>query len=256
LFGGMPATGAIARTTANVKSGAKTPIAGMVHAITLFVVLLAAAPLASAIPLASLAAILILVAWNLSEIHHFRAIIKAPPSDAAVLLTTFGLTVFIDLTIAVGVGMVLASFLFMKRMAEVSGVTAITAALNEGTDDELALRDQPEIPAGVEAFELSGPFFFGVADRLKDTIYRMGYAPKVFILRMRRVPVVDATGLHALEEIHHRCVRQGTTMLLTGVQPSLRKLLDRSGFVALLGSENLCDDIHQALARAKRLYGV
>src|SRR6185295_6889787 len=171
------------------------------------------------------AAILMIVAWNISEIDHFRNLLRAPKSDIAVLLTTFGLTVFTDLTIAVTVGMVLASMLFMKRMADVTGVNAITREFANGNDEAETIGDQKDpnslnkrdVPHGVEVFEINGPFFFGVADRLKDTLRGLERPPKVFILRMRRVPVIDASGLHALDEFYEKCHRQGTVLLLAGV---------------------------------------
>jgi len=261
IFGGIPATGAIARTTANVKSGAKTPVAGMIHALTLLAIMAALAPLASAIPLAALAAILMIVAWNMSEIGHFRYILRAPKSDALVLLTTFGLTVFTDLTIAVGVGMVLASMLFMKRMADVSNVSAISSELAEGDDDIGEMKDsiaveRRDLPDGVEVFEINGPFFFGVADRLKDTLQGLERPPKVFILRMRRVPAIDATGLHALEEFYLKCHRQGTTMLLSGVHAQPLFAFGKVGFDLVVGIDNMFGNIDDALNRAREIVGV
>ncbi len=178
LFGGIPATGAIARTAANIKSGGRTPLAGIVHAFTLLAIILIAAPLASAIPLSALAAVLIMVAWNMSEFDEFRSLFRAPPSDVFVLLTTFGLTVFTDLRLAVGVGMVLASMLFMKRMADVSNINAITREFDQ-SDEELGNLKDPnstasrDVPPGVEVYEINGPFFFGVADRLKDVLHNL-----------------------------------------------------------------------------------
>ncbi len=261
LFGGIPATGAIARTAANIKSGGRTPVAGVVHALTLLLVMVFFAPLASAIPLATLAAMLIMVAWNMSEIDHFRYLLKAPKSDVAVLLTTFGLTVFTDLTIAVGVGMVLASMLFMKRMAEVSNVSAITREFANG-EEELAESKDPNavyrrhVPPGVEVYEINGPFFFGVADRLKDTLRGLDKPPKVFILRMRRVPAIDATGLHALEEFHKKCLHQGTKLLLAGVHAQPLNAFINIGFDKVVGVENLFENIDNALNRAKTILGL
>lgn len=259
LFFGVPATGAIARTVANIKNGGGTPVAGMLHAgfLLLFMVLLA--PLAKLVPLPTLAAILIMVAWNISEIDHFRALLRAPKSDVAVLLTTFGLTVFTDLTIAVGVGMVLASILFMKRMADVSNIAGVKAELSDGGEPESPDPKDPGrvrdrfVPAGIEVFEINGPFFFGVADRLKDTLNQLERPPKVFILRMRHVPHIDATGLHALEEFLHKCRRQGTTLLLGGVhaQPMLEFI--RAGFDREVGLENIFDNLDDALARGREL---
>ncbi|MCO6438736.1 MAG: sulfate permease [Phycisphaerae bacterium] len=254
-FGGIPATGAIARTTANVKSGAKTPVAGMIHAVVLLGVMLFLAPLASHIPLATLAAVLLMVAWNMSEVGHFRRILRAPRSDAAVLLTTFGLTVLSDLTIAVGVGMILASMLFMKRMAEVSEISDLTSEFRD-EGDELAPSDDPQaialrrVPSGVEVFEINGPFFFGVADRLQDALLGLERPPAVFILRMRRVPTIDATGLHALEDFHRKCQMRGTSLLLSGVHARLMAAMRRFEFDRKVGQANILPNIDSSLARA------
>lgn len=260
FFGGIPATGAIARTTANVKSGARTPVAGMVHAVVLFLIMLLLAPLAARIPLATLAALLLMVAWNMSEIDHFRYILRAPRSDIIVLLTTFGLTVFTDLTIAVGVGMVLASMLFMKRMSDVSGVKMITADIEDDPSvTELGIAKDPsavagrDIPPGVEVYEINGPFFFGVADRLQDTLRGLEKPPRVFILRMRRVPAIDATGMHALEEFYMKCHARGTRLLLAGVHAQPLYALMNVGFDREIGRENLFETIEAALAFARRL---
>lgn len=263
LFGGIPATGAIARTATNIKSGGRTPLAGIIHAITLMMCMLVLAPLAGRIPLACLAAVLIVVAWNMSEIDHFRYILRAPRSDITVLLTTFALTVFTDLTIAVGVGMVLASFLFMKRMADVSGVSAVRQEF-EGEaeeDEDLGRMKDPnaisrrDIPPGVEVYEVNGPLFFGVADRLKDVLSHMEAAPKIFILRMRRVPAIDATGLHALEEFLFKCRRQNTLLLLAGVHAQPLFVFMQMGFTDTVGRENMFENIDGALARACQLLG-
>ncbi len=260
IFGGIPATGAIARTAANVKSGARTPVAGMIHAVTLLAVMALLAPLAAMIPLASLAAVLVLVAWNMSEVGHFRYILRAPRSDVLVLLTTFGLTVFTDLTIAVGVGMVLASMLFMKRMADVSNIGAITREFANGEEDPEqrdpnSLRTR-HVPEGVEVYEINGPFFFGVADRLKDTLRGLERPPKIFILRMRKVPAIDATGLHALEEFYFKCRRQHTVLLLSGVHAQPLQAFTRVGFDEKVGAENMFGNIDDALNRARELLGL
>ncbi len=260
VFGGIPATGAIARTTANIKSGGQTPIAGIIHAITLLGVMALLAPLAGAIPLATLAAVLLMVAWNMSEIDHFRYLLKAPKADIVVLLTTFGLTVFTDLTVAVGVGMVLASLLFMKRMATVSIISAITNELANGVD-ELERSDpngiaQRNVPPGVEVFEINGPFFFGVADRLQDTLRGLEKPPRVFILRMRRVPAIDATGLHALEEFYKKCRAQSTTLVLSGVHAQPLQAFLSVGFDKTVGMENMFGNIDNALNRARSLLGL
>jgi len=260
IFGGIPATGAIARTTANIKSGARTPVAGIIHAVTLVGIMALAAPLAGRIPLPALAAVLMMVAWNMSEREHFRALLRAPRSDVAVLLVTFFLTVFADLTVAVGMGMVLASLLFMRRMADLSDVRAISAEFAPtpeeiGELEEANSLQKREIPEGVEAFQISGPFFFGVAHRLKDALERVASPPRVFILRLRKVPVIDATGLHALEEFHDRCRRHGTVLVLSGVQPEPLRVFRKVEFDVKVGRENIAENIDRALERAREILG-
>jgi SulP family sulfate permease len=260
FFGGIPATGAIARTAANVKSGGRTPLAGMVHALTVLVVMLLLAPYAGKIPLAVLAAVLVIVAWNMAERDHFRTIFKAPRSDIAVLLTTFGLTVFADLTIAVGVGMILASMLFMKRMAEVTNVGGVKDELEDEDDKSLEADpnslDLRDVPPHTEVFEITGPFFFGVADRLKDTLGGLERPPKVFILRMRRVPAIDASGMHALDEFFKKCKRQGTTLLLSGVHAQPMFALAKYGLLERVGEGNMFGNVDDALNRAREIEGV
>jgi SulP family sulfate permease len=257
FFGGIPATGVIARTAANVKNGGRTPLAGMVHSLTLLVLMLALAPYASQIPLAVLAAILVMVAWNMAELDHFKSIFRAPRADMVVLLTTFGLTVLTDLTKGVGVGMVLASFLFMKRMTEVTNVSAFRDAAEdtgqgdaEADPDSIASR---HIPDGVQVYEINGPFFFGVADRLKDTLRRLGRPPKVFILRMRHLSAIDATGMHALDEFLDKCRRQHTVLLLSGVHAQPMMALSRYHLLEKIGEANLFGTIDEALDRAREL---
>jgi len=233
----------------------------MTHAVVLLLFMLLLAPLATRIPLTTLAAVLLMVAWNMSEIDHFRSLLKAPRSDVAVLLTAFGLTVFTDLTIAVGVGMVLASMLFMKRMADVSNISAITKEFDDRDDELGALKDpnslaSRDVPPGVEVYEINGPFFFGVADRLKDTLAGLERPPKVCILRMRKVPAIDASGLHALEEFHTKCKRQGTVLLLSGVHAQPLFAFVKVGFNKVVGSENMFGGIDDALNRAREILGL
>jgi sulfate permease, SulP family len=259
LFFGLPATGAIARTTANIKAGGRTPLAGILHALFILAFMLALAPLARAVPLPALAAVLVMVAWNISEVDHFRALLRAPRADVLTLLTTFALTVFVDLTVGVGVGMVLASLLFMKRMADVSTIAGLREDIAEGDEpsahdpkDPGAVADRA-IPGGVEIFEINGPFFFGVADRLKDTLSQLERPPRVFILRMRYVPHIDATGLHALSQFHDRCRRQGTTLLLGGVHAQPMVEIVRAGLDRRIGLDNIFENLDDALARARGL---
>jgi SulP family sulfate permease len=205
--------------------------------------------------------VLIVVAWNMSEFDHFRTLMRAPRSDIVVLLTTFGLTVLADLSVAVGVGMVLAAMLFMKRMSEVTNVGAIRQELSDDIDAPLDDAGDPnavdpgEVPAGVEVYEINGPFFFGVADRLKDTLRGLERPPKAFVLRMRRVPAIDATGMHALEEFHLKCKRQGTRLLLAGVHAQPMFALVKYGLSDRIGEENLFGNIDDALDAARQMVG-
>ncbi len=256
---GLPATGAIARTVANIKSGGRTPVAGMLHALFLLAFMLALAPLAKLIPLATLAAVLLVVAWNISEVDHFRALLRAPIHDVLVLLTTFGLTVFTDLTVGVGVGMVLASLLFMKRMADATNIAGVRDELASGQESDApdpkdpGAIDRRSVPPGVEVFEINGPFFFGVADRLKDTLNQFERPPKVFILRLRYVPHIDATGLHALDEFLIKCRRQHTRLLLGGVHAQPLFEFVRNGFDQRVGLDNIFENLDDALARAREI---
>lgn len=258
FFGGIPATGAIARTATNVKSGAKTPVAGMIHAVVLFLFILCLAPVVGKIPLAALSAVLVMVAWNMSEAGQFKHLFKAPIGDVIVLLSAFFLTVFVDLTIAVEVGMVLAAFLFMKRMADTSNVVTMSKLLHEETDEFPEKKDpdaisKKKVPGGVEVYEINGPFFFGVADSLKDILHNIKSPPKVFILRMRKVPVLDATGMHALKEFYYKCKKENTVLVLSGVQPKPEKVLKKFGLSEIIGEENIFPHIDAALERAQKL---
>jgi len=258
IFGGIPASGVIARTAANVKCGGRTPLAGIIHSLTLLLLMLLLAPYASRIPLAALAAILVMVAWNMAELDHFKSIFRAPRGDMLVLLTTFGLTVLTDLTKGVGVGMILAAMLFMKRMSEVTNVAAVRSEIDEVGEEFADLSDpnsllRREVPAGVEVFEINGPFFFGIADRLKDTLRSLERPPKVFILRMRRVPAIDATGMHALDEFHDKCVKGRTRLLLSGVHAQPIFAMTEYGLVEKIGEENMFGNIDDALGRAREI---
>lgn len=255
IFGGIPATGAIARTATNIKSGGRTPVAGIIHAVTLLLIMAVLAPLAGRIPLATLSAVLVLTAWNMSELDHFRALFRAPRGDVIVLLTTFGLTVFADLTLAVGVGMVLASLLFMKRMADVSNVSAVTREFSDDDieDPESAALGKLDLPSAIQLYEINGPFFFGVADRLKDVLGVIAKPPKVFILHIRKVPTIDATGLHALEEFYEKCKRHGTVLILSGVHAQPLSAFERVGFDRTIGPLNMCTKLTDALIRAKEI---
>jgi len=227
LFGGLPATGAIARTATNIRAGARTPIAGILHALFLLVFVLFATDLMAFVPMATLAAILFMVAWGMSEYERFISLLRMPQGDRAVLLLTFGLTVLVDLTVAIGVGVTLASLLFMMRMSE---AVEIQGNASEMTDAELDAEDSKQrdaLPAGVEVFRIYGPFFFGVAGELLDTLRRVGQSPRVIILRMRLVPMLDASGVTAVEEFVAQTRIAGTKVILSGVQPQPAAMLAR-----------------------------
>ncbi|WP_447932553.1 SulP family inorganic anion transporter [Sphingopyxis fribergensis] len=227
LFGGLPATGAIARTATNIRSGAKTPVAGMMHAVFLLLFILFGTDLMAYVPMAALAAILFMVAWGMSEYQRFLALLRMPNSDRAVLLLTFGLTVLVDLTVAIAVGVTLASLLFMARMAETVEVDG--SAMRDADLDAEDLDQRDDLPPGVEVFRITGPFFFGVAGELLDTLRRVGQSPRVIILRMRLVPLLDASGAQALEEFVEQARLAGAQIILSGVQPQPRSMLDRVG---------------------------
>lgn len=250
LFGGLPATGAIARTATNIKSGARTPVAGIIHAIVLLAFMMLLAPLAAYIPLPTLAAILFLVAWNMSEVDHFRHLLRAPRGDVAVLLSTFALTILVDLTVAVEVGIVMAAILFMKRMSDVTDAVTTVDMFQSETDEldtgELAI----STPQGVEVFEINGPFFFGMADRFKDMLNRVEAPPRAFVLRLRKVPVIDSTAMYALKEFHYKCARQQAQVVLSEVQPNVQRALARFGVLELIGEEHVHTDFEAALADA------
>jgi sulfate permease, SulP family len=258
LFGGIPATGAIARTATNVKNGGRTPVAGMVHAVVLLLITLFVGKWAALIPMATLAAILVVVAYYMSEWRTFRAELRSPKSDVAVLVATFALTVLVDLTVAIEVGMVLAAFLFMRRMAEVTNVSAVTRELrdDDGAADALEAADPNSvrcraIPRGVEVYEINGPFFFGAAATFKDTLAQVAGKPKVLVIRMRSVPAIDATGMAALKDVVHRSRRDGTLVLLADVHTQPLVALSRSAVLDEIGEDNLFGNLDDALARAR-----
>lgn len=257
LFGGIPATGAIARTATNVKNGGRSPIAGLVHAVTLLLIMLFFGQWAALIPMTTLAAILMVVAYNMSEWHLFARLLRSPKSDILVLLNTFFLTVLIDLSVAIQVGVVLAAFLFMRRMANVTQAGFLGRTLREEDEedepnDPKALSTR-EVPDGVEVFEIYGPFFFGAADKFKDALLQIDRPPRVLIMRMRHVLSVDATALRALEDVHEKARRDGTTLILSGVHAQPLTALERTGLLRAIGEENVVGDIDEALRRARQL---
>jgi SulP family sulfate permease len=250
LFGGIPATGAIARTATNVKAGGRTPIAGIVHALTLLLILLVAGGWAALVPMPVLAGILFVVAYNMSELHLFSRVLRASTrSDALVLVATFGLTVFVDLTVALQVGVVLSAFLFMRRMAEVAGVRLLGEDEEDLPEDPAEAAALMSAPAGVELFEVSGPFFFGAAHKFASSMASIEKTPRVLILRMRDVPTLDATGLRALETLQDQTERGGPLLILSGVQDQPLALMQRSGLVERMGEENVTEDLVSALKR-------
>lgn len=245
IFGGIPATGAIARTATNVKNGGRTPVAGIVHAITLLLIVLFFGKWAIQIPLACLAGILVVVAYNMSEWRSFYSILKGSRYDIVVLLSTFLLTVLIDLTVAIQIGMVLAALLFMQRMANASHVIAADADMD-------ALEDYSDLPKGVEVYEIKGPFFFAAAQKYRETLKNFGKTSKVLILRMRHVPFIDSTGLHNFKETIKYLKAINVKLILSGVQPEVRKELEKARIDFLIGRNNVCDNYNEAKEKAKK----
>lgn len=255
LFGGIPATGAIARTMTNIKNGGKTPVAGIIHSIVLLLIMLFFGKFASLIPLAVLAAILVIVSYNMSEWRTFVRIFKNPFSDVIVLLTTFSLTVIFDLTVAIEIGMVLAVFLFMRRMAMVTNVGVITREFSDEDEEEvdpMAL-DKKTIPAGVEVYEINGPFFFGAVEKFKEAMEQVENPPKVRIIRMRNVPAIDSTGLHVLQELFNDSKKEKTAVIFSGVHHQPLIAFEQAGYIKLFGEENIMANIDEALKRAKEI---
>lgn len=246
VFGGLPATGAIARTATNVKAGARTPVSGMMHAFWLFLFMLLLSPLIIKVPLASLAAILIVVAWNMSELKHVREIMLAPRSDRIVLIVTFLLTVLVDLNFAIQAGIALASVLFIDQMMKTTQIRSIESEEEEDPDSI----HHKSIPKEVEVYEIQGPLFFGVAEKLIDTLLIFETPPKVFILRMRYVPLIDAAGLHALEVLYERLTHKNTVLILSGVNPQVRRFIIKSHIDKKIGQDHIVDHIDKALTIA------
>jgi SulP family sulfate permease len=259
MFGGIPATGAIARTATNVKNGGRTPVAGMIHSVTLLVITLFFGRWAALIPMATLAAILVVVAYHMSEWRSFLAELTAPKSDVVVLLVTFLLTVLVDLTVAIEVGMISAAFLFMRRMAEVANINAVTVELEDDGDqyasDPNAV-SRRVVPPGVEVFEVNGPFFFGVAEAFKDTIGQVAKKPSVLIIRLRNVSSIDSSGMHALKDVVHRSRKDGTVVFLSDVHTQPLIAISRSAVLDEIGEENLFGNIDDALDRARDYLGL
>lgn len=256
IFGGIPATGAIARTATNIKNGGKTPVAGIIHAITLLLVMLFFGTYASLIPLSALAAILIIVSYNMSEWRSFVRVLKSPKSDVSVLLITFFLTVVFDLTIAIEVGMVMSAFLFMHRMSMVTNVGVITREFNEDEVEDTQSINLKDVPKDVEVFEINGPFFFGAVDKFREAIDRVAERPKVLIIRMRNVPAIDSTGIAVLEKLCLDNRKHGTHFVLSGVHSQPLIAIEQAGLIDVFGEENIHDNIDSALIRTREILGI
>ena len=255
IFGGIPATGAIARTMTNINNGGKTPVSGIVHAIVLLLIFLFFMPLAKYIPMACLAGVLVIVSYGMSGWRSFMALMKNPKSDVTVLLITFFLTIIFDLTVAIEVGLIIACLLFMKRVSEITDVKAVTDEINEESD---MIKDNAEhlaIPEGVEVYEINGPYFFGAGNKFEEVMAAFGDRPKVRIIRMRKVPFVDSTGIHNLTNLCEMSHNEGIEVVLSGVCEKVHKQLEKARFYDILGNENICSHINLALERAKEITG-
>lgn len=252
VFGGIPVTGAIARTMTNINNGGRTPVAGIIHAIVLLLILLFLGPLTKHIPMACLAGVLVIVSYNMSEWRTFKSLMKNSRSDVAVLLTTFLLTVIFDLTIAIEIGLLLALVLFMKRMSEVTHITVAKDQLDLSNEGEIYHEEEKLIvPQGVEVYEIDGPFFFGVANKFDECMKTIGDKPRIRIIRMRKVPFMDTTGLHNLESLYRLSTKEKIQVILSGVNEQVRATLVKSSFARTIGEENICSNIHEALKRAE-----
>lgn len=254
LFGGIPCTGAIARTMTNINNGGRTPVAGIIHAAVLLVIFLVLMPLAAYIPMSCLAGVLVIVSYNMSGWRTFMQLMKNPKSDVIVLFITFLLTVIFDLTIAIEVGLLIACLLFMKRMAESTQIKVIADEIdpNDETDAEVH-EEHLRIPQGVEVYEINGPYFFGIANKFEELMTAMEDHPKVRIIRMRRVPFIDSTGIHNLQNLCEMSHREGTHIVLSGVTPNVYSVLEHNGFCHLLGKDHICPNINVALERASAI---
>ena len=255
IFGGIPATGAIARTMTNINNGGKTPVSGIVHAIVLLLIFLFFMPLAKYIPMACLAGVLVIVSYGMSGWRSFLALMKNPKSDVTVLLITFFLTIIFDLTVAIEVGLIIACLLFMKRVSEITDVKAVTDDINEESD---MIKDNAEhltIPEGVEVYEINGPYFFGAGNKFEEVMAAFGDRPKVRIIRMRKVPFVDSTGIHNLTNLCEMSHNEGIEVVLSGVCEKVHKQLEKARFYDILGNKNICSHINLALERANEIIG-
>lgn len=254
LFGGIPATGAIARTMTNINNGGKTPVAGIIHAVVLLLILLLLMPLAQYIPMGCLAGVLVIVSYNMSGWRTFKGLLKNPKSDVTVLLITFFLTVIFDLTVAIEMGLVIACVLFMRRVMESTEISVIKDEIDPNNELDIATHEEHLIiPEGVEVYEINGPYFFGIANKFEEVMAQIGDRPKVRVIRMRKVPFIDSTGIHNLENLCEMSQKEKISVVLSGVNEKVHKVLQKSGFYELLGEENICPNINVALDRAKQL---
>ena len=255
IFGGIPATGAIARTMTNINNGGKTPIAGIIHAVVLLLILLLLMPLAQYIPMACLAGVLVIVSYNMSGWRTFKGLMKSPKSDVSVLLITFFLTVIFDLTIAIEWGLVIACVLFMRRVMETTEISVIKDEIDPNKESDIQVNEEHLIvPEGVEVYEINGPYFFGIATKFEEIMANMGDRPKVRIVRMRKVPFIDSTGVHNLTNLCEMSRKENIQIVLSGVNEKVQKVLEKTGFLyTLIGEENICPNINIALERAKNI---
>jgi len=253
IFGGIPATGAIARTMTNINNGGRTPVAGIIHAIVLLLILLFLGNLTRHIPMSCLAGVLVIVSYNMSEWRTFKALLRNSKSDVAVLVTTFLLTIIFDLTIAIEIGLLLAVVLFLRRISETTSISVFKNDINsaeyvEGNADTEKLT----LPKGVEVYEIEGPFFFGVASKFEETMKQIGDKPMIRIIRMRKVPFIDSTGLHNLTNLIKLSKKDKIHILLSGVNPQVRESLEKSGIAEMLSEENICENITEAIEKAEK----
>ena len=255
LFGGIPATGAIARTMTNINNGGRTPVAGIIHAVVLLLILLVLMPLANYIPMACLAGVLVIVSYNMSGWRTFRAMMHNPKSDVTVLLVTFFLTIIFDLTVAIEFGLILACLLLLRRIASVGHISLQEGEIDANNDSDVKVSNDEalQIPEGVQVYEIDGPFFFGIANKFEELSANMLDVPLVRIIRMRKVPFVDATGLHNLEVFIHKSHEQGIHVVLSGVRPNVLEVIRKSSLYGEVGEKNIFDHINGAMARAKEI---
>ncbi|CDC63388.1 sulfate permease [Bacteroides sp. CAG:770] len=253
IFGGIPATGAIARTMTNINNGGRTPVAGMIHAVILLLILLFLMPLARFIPMACLAGVLVVVSYNMSGWRSFTALLKNPKSDVIVLLITFFLTVIFDLTVAIAVGLLLACLLFIKRIMETTEITAIKEEIHVEDEAGIMHDESITIPAGVEVYEINGPYFFGVATQFEELMSDFRDKSKVRVIRMRKVPFIDSTGIHNLSNFCEMSFKNKIVVVLSGVNPQVHSALHKAGFYDLVGEKNICPNINVALSRAEEI---